>query len=377
MRIWHFGAAGSVRQINGASALAWSLAREQARLGHAVTLFVDGPSGAEEVRIAREAGFDIVHVARGPFAYDQAVLDARFAAARPDVVHMHSVFMVAQAWLAARLARERIAYVITPNGGLSRQVLERGRLKKMLYSALVEQRRFRRAAGAVGVSPGEIREIVTFSKMSGPVTWIPNPISPEELAAADGIPGPDPARPRLVFLGRFDVIHKGIDRLVEMARHLPGCEVDLYGVEDARTAGALRALRQDAPANVRFHGPIHGREKLAALQSATLYVQYARWEGFPVSVAEAMYVRTPCALTATLTCATIFRNRDMGLLLPEEPASAARVVREALADRARLDRWAAAGAGFARENFLPDAVARRYVDFYGQAFAFHGQALAA
>jgi glycosyltransferase involved in cell wall biosynthesis len=207
-----------------------------------------------------------------------------FVEAPPDLLHMHSVFIPSQIKLAVWAIRHSVPYVITPNGGVGPGVLRRGRLKKATYSALLERPRFRRAAAITAVSKPEQREIRDFIGHDRPSVFvIPNAMedTPAEV--------PIITCEDVVFLGRFDTLHKGIDRLADYAADMPDVTFGVYGLPTGRTRDTL----PDFPGNVTLHGPVYGLEKWSVLRSAAVYLQLSRWEGLPLSVFEAMMVGTP------------------------------------------------------------------------------------
>ncbi len=163
MNILHDGASGSPVGINGVNATVWLLAATQSRMGHQVALLLrDRPApGAHEFAKASNIELLLPSNANG-LRVDERLWSA-FGGALPDVVHMHSVFIPGQAMLARQLIRLGIPYVLTPHGGLAREILDRGRIKKSLYVKLVERPRCI-AACALTASFGEEREIRRFLK---------------------------------------------------------------------------------------------------------------------------------------------------------------------------------------------------------------------
>ena len=215
------------------------------------------------------------------------------------------------------------------------------------------------------VTPAEERAVRSFiPQYSKPVRWMPNPVEVEKL---------DPhcwqgaqKQKRVVYLGRFDVLVKGIDILVEIARLLPDMQFDLYGTEDPKTLEWLNRIKQNLPANVSFHDPIFGLDKAEMLSGASLYLQPSRWEGFPVSVAECLYLGVPAAIADTLDLAQLFYQHGLGLVLPLDPPRAATQIRTAVEDEERLRQWSERGRQFALEHFHPAAVANKHIALYEQ-----------
>ena len=72
----------------------------------------------------------------------------------------------------------------------------------------------------------------------------------------------------------------------------------------------------------------------------------------------------PCAVSRYVAGTLPFRERDLGLVLDDDPGAAAGQLSEALQDHARLAHWSAAGAAYAADHFDPSAVAHRSMTGY-------------
>jgi peptidoglycan/xylan/chitin deacetylase (PgdA/CDA1 family) len=117
---------------------------------------------------------------------------------------------------------------------------------------------------------------------------------------------------------------------------------------------------------VTFHDPIFGLDKAQMLSQASIYLQPSRWEGFPVSVAECLYLGVPSAIADTLDLAQLFYQHSLGLVLPLDPPRAAGQIRAAVEDRERLQQFSDRGRQFALEHFHPTAVANKHIALYQQ-----------
>ncbi len=354
MRIWHVGAAGSPHAVDGVNNTVWILAREQRALGHDVHLLMVEPPDDAGRAAADAAG---IHV-RAP---DERDLDD--PTRRPDVVQMYSVFVPWHARLARRLAAAGVPYVIKPAGGLSDGVLRRGRLKKAVYGTFVERPRLSGSSAIVVGTETEADEVRRYvAGYRGIVRWIPNPIDVSELEGARWTG--DVAARRVVWLGRFDVVHKGLDLLVQAARLMPHVRVELYGMEARRAADEMRGLERHLPPNVAIHGPVYGSAKAAALSQASLYVQPSRWEGIARTVCEAMFLGVPCAVSETTGLYRLLGEEGAVAPLPLDPPGMAGRILELLADPVRLRAYGARGRQYAEAALPGPAVARSYVALY-------------
>jgi len=360
MRIWHIGAEASPQKINGVNNVVWQVAGEQAAMKNEVVLVVDTEPDAAAINLAKKSDVKLIQIPANKWRYDPKIMDRYLAAMKPEIIHIHSVFIPKQASLAMNLMKREIPYIVTPHGGLD---FRRSRLKKILYSAILEKYRFREASAITIITPKEEEAVRAFvPNYPKNVRWIPNSVETKYLENTQW-KGNVKAK-RLVYLGRFDVLHKGLDILVEIARLLPEVSFDLYGSSQAKTQGELQRLQQNLPPNVRFHKPVFDSDKAKVLADASLYIQTSRWEGFGISIAEAMYLGLPCAIAETLNFAEIFHNSDLGIVLSPNIPEAAQQIRTFLQQPDRLNYWSERARRFAIEHFNLSKVASCYLNLY-------------
>ncbi len=366
MQIWHVGALSSPQTVDGCNNTIWSIAKEQASLGHHVTLLLDHPPDRIAQAIAADTPrLNLRHLSSHTWYYEPVALSQEFEVQTPEIVHFHSIFIPKQASLGKQLRQAGIPYVITPHARVLSRWFGRSWIKKHFYNWLVEKARFRGAAAITTATLREEAEIRSFIPgYQGKIHPLLNPIDTSTLSQVcwEG----NTQAMRLVYLGRFDVLVKGIDRLVELARLLPEAEIHLYGTEDPKTKSWLRRLQVDLPSNVYFHPPVFGAEKLEVLKKAALYIQMSRQEMFGISIAEAMCIGTPCAIAETLNIAELFDRHDLGLVLPANLEQSAIVLSKALRSEACLKQWSERAKQFAQAHFEASAIASSCLQLYEQ-----------
>jgi glycosyltransferase involved in cell wall biosynthesis len=365
MKIWHVGAMPYPDAVDGVNATIWMIAQEQVSLGHQVSLLLDREPDDTSVSFANNCGINPIAIPANIWGYDSRLLKSLLSTQHPHLVHLHSVFLPRQATLAKRLVSAQIPYVITPHGGLDSQ---HGQAKKAIYNLLIERHRFAKAAAITVVTPKEAETIHKFvPRYRGIVRWVANPFDSQKLEKHHW-QGNIVAK-RVVFLGRFDVLHKGIDLLIEIARKMPTCHFHLYGSEDANTRAWLEKLKRDLPVNLTFHHPVFGTEKIEVLTQASLYIQMSRWEVFGISIAEAMALGLPCAIAGTLNLAEVFQKYDLGAVLPTDPQLAAAALQTILDRPDVLQTWSQKSRAFAYQHFHPKAVAQDYLNLYEEVLS--------
>jgi glycosyltransferase involved in cell wall biosynthesis len=357
MRVLHVGPRPDSGQGNGVDVATWPMLTTQAREVD-VSLLLSDPLRVD-IATASAAGVAIHPIRQTRWRYRSRQLDAVLSWWRPDIVHVHSVFIPAQAALCARLHRQGIPYVVSPHGGLN---LFRGGLKKSVYGRLLERRRLERAGAVLVLTPAEEQQLRTwlggiranFIELPNPAPDLP-PAGPWEL----------PAETVLVYLGRYDVHKKGLDRLVEIARLMPEAQIRCYGaVSKSEERDFQQLLSTGLPGNITFNNAVYGADKVAALQAATMYIHPARNEGFGMSIVEAMKLGVPAAVAASCDISSTLGRLDAALILPTDPTEAADALRSAAGQPSLLKGWADTGQRWVLDQLTPERVARRSLDLY-------------
>ena len=367
MKIWHIGALPSPQSVDGVNSTIWLTAKEQSLMGHQVSLIFDTLPDETALNLARQIGIESIHIPANKWHYRANILAPLLQSTPPDLVHMHSVFVPRLASLAKDLIRRQIPYAITPHA-MHSGMLHRGRLKKLIYGWSIEKPRFYAAAAISVVTPAEEIAVRAFvPDYQGIIRWVPNPIDMDSFSYNTW--NGDIDANKIVYLGRFDVLHKGIDLLIEIAKNMPNCHFHLYGSEDAKTKAWLEKLKCDLPINLTFHHPVFGTEKIEVLTQASLYIQMSRWEVFGISIAEAMALGLPCAIAGTLNLAEVFQEYDLGAVLPADPQLAAAALQTILDRPDLLQAWSQQSRAFAHQHFHPKAVAQGYLNLYEEVLS--------
>ena len=226
LRVLHVGLWPDTGQGGGVDVASWPLLAAQVAQGVDVTMLVLGTVEQASQAEAARVGVSLATARSQRLETLSSEGRAKISRIRPDVVHFHSVFIPAHMQLARALRRVGIPYFLTPHAGLN---LWRGRLKKAIYGSLAEKPYFRRAATIFVLTK---REQQVVERWLGPrgrspqYEVLPNSMPLLSPGTDLWVPG---AHQTLVYLGRFDVIKKGLDRLVEIARLLPDVKVNAYG----------------------------------------------------------------------------------------------------------------------------------------------------
>ncbi len=212
-----------------------------------------------------------------------------------DLLVLHSGWVVHNV-VAARAARAAgVPYLLEPRGAYDRQILSRNRLRKKVWWALLERRV---AAGAAGIHLffDSEREHLRDLGYRGGVVVAPNGVEPRDDVHWEG-------GDHLVWLGRFDPEHKGLDLLVRavgLIPHLDRPTLRLYGPDWRGQKAAVWGLIDGLGLKdwVQICPPVYGAAKWDVLRRARGFVYPSRWEGFGIALAEAINIGAPALVTA-------------------------------------------------------------------------------
>lgn len=171
----------------------------------------------------------------------------------------------------------------------------------------------------------------------------------------------------LLYFGRLDVVHKGLDVLLEafarLRRERPGLRLRMAGRgKDAERVREITASLGVADA-VEMLGAVSDDERRRLLATARVQLMPSRFEGFGMAAAEAMAAGVPLVAAAAGSLPEVVDPPRGGVLVPpDDPAALAAAVAALLGDPVARARLSASARESAR-RFRWDAVAERHLDF--------------
>lgn len=267
--------------------------------------------GLDSWRGVRHAGMGRFEI---PIALDDAIGEV-------DVLVLHSAW-VSYNIAAARAARRHgIPYVLAPRGGYEPRIRRRRPLAKSIWWHLFEKELVEGAAAIHVFFESQSPQIHSLG-YDGPLIVAPNGVAvPEQLAWDGGSSG------SLVYVGRFDMEHKGLGVLLEGLRLLPAGErprLILAGPDwmGGKRATMARVEQLDLGRWVEIRPAIYGREKFELMASARGFLYPSLFEAFGNSAAEAASLGVP-VLTGTYPLGRYLAERDAGIAVAGDPEAIA------------------------------------------------------
>ena len=274
-----------------------------------------------------------------------------------DVLVLHSGWVLYNT-IAARAARSvGVPYVVEPRGAYDPHITRRRSLAKRLWWKLFERRLLERSLAVHVFFDSEIDHLRSLG-YRGPVVIAPNGVEAVDHVSWQG--GAD-----IVWLGRFDPEHKGLDLLLDALALIDPDErprLRLHGPDwrgqKAKFVESVQA--KDLGRWVIVAEPVYAEAKWEALSNARGFVYPSKWEGFGISLAEAVSIGCP-ALVTPYPFGKFLAQRDAAFLAPSEAHGLARGLVE-LATSERAAEVGSNGARVVREELSWLDVAGRWLE---------------
>lgn len=338
------GITNSVRRISAASS----------RAGASVTVAVD----EAELPVETFDGFRwaaVPHRGSAPFR-------------RPvnfgDVLRGSDVLVLHSAWTTHNLRAGEVArrlgvpYVLEPRGAYDPRILDRRPALKRLWWWAGERRLVQGAAAVHAFFPSQQEHLARIG-YRGPVIVAPNGVAPPAGVQWDGGSGG-----YVLWFGRFDPEHKGLDLLLRGLALLPEEDRPTLRLRGPDWAGGKERVRRlvrelGLAARVEVGDPVYGDEKWRLLASAAAFTYPSQWEGFGNSAAEAVAVGVPTLVTP-YPLGRWLEQHGAAVAAEATPEGLAQGLRTIVSPEARA--LGRRGREVVREHLSWDAVARAWLD---------------
>ena len=267
---------------------------------------------------------------------------------KPDIIHLHS----SKAGALGRFAfnGRKIPVFYTPHG-YSFLMQDQSTVKRMAYK-VIEFICGRRSCVTISCSEGEHRASIKVAKKA---TYVNNGIDIKELQGLLDSVNEDESRPFTVFtLGRI-CPQKNPAMFNQIAMALPSTRFLWIG--DGELRNELTAE------NIKITGWVSREEALKAAMNADVFVLTSLWEGLPMSLLEAMYMKKLCVVSNVIGNRDVIHNGQNGFVCNciEEYMRGIEIAREGtdgvMIDRAYAD---------VLDQYNTEAMTQRYAELYTQ-----------
>lgn len=283
---------------------------------------------------------------------------------RPDLVIFHECYCPRYLLIARNLRTNKIPYLIIPHGELGAEAQQKKHLKKALANFLLFNDFVSHAAAIQCLSQKEL-DSTAFGTRKFVAT---NGVSIPEKKKTDF----SQSGAKIVFIGRLDAYHKGLDLLIKAASLSKPyllenkCRIEIYGPDYAgRYENVERLIRENDVEDVVFlHHEILGEEKIQKLLGSDLFIQTSRFEGMPLGILEAMSYGLPCLVTEGTALGGEIAAAHAGWVAKTDAEDIAGRLVEAVRDRSHWQELGENGRITVNKYFSWDKIASDTIKMY-------------
>ena len=295
-----------------------------------------------------------------------------------DVVHLHSMWGMANPQVVKVCNRLGKPYVLSVHGMLDDWCMTQRRPKKVLFLKTWARNLLRDAGVIHCTAQAELDQASKwFDPSKGMVAPLPFDLDeyadlPDESLAYETFPRLDRERPKAIFLSRINY-KKGVDRLIEASAllHESGFDHQLIiagtGEDDYVASMHELAEKRGIKESTYFAGFASGEPKVALLRAADLFVLPTSQENFGFVYFESLGAGTPVLTTKCTDTWPELESSGAGIIVDNTPRAFADAMREHLSDTPRLREMGQQGRDWTFSTFRPEAVSDSIRAMYTRA----------
>ena len=319
-----------------------------------------------------EAGF----LARFWNAYSKRLAQAlwdRMESGAFDLIHAHEPWHY-PGFVAFRAARtHNVPYVLSPHGALEAWCLRHKALKKSVYMKMI-QGHILQSADAIHALTNEEMKRISELGYKTPVFVDPNGIDPAPFECLPDASEFLTAHPELsgkrviLYMGRLHP-KKGLNVLARSYASLFHTFKDVAllvaGWDEVGTRKRMEATLKASSAldGTVFTGTLTGKDKLAALACADLFVLSSYAEGFSMAILETLAAGLPVVISKPCNFPEV-SEYGAGFVVEPNDASVTEAIRTLLSDDTLRARMGRNGRKLVRERYSWQSVAASMAGFY-------------
>lgn len=289
----------------------------------------------------------------------------------PDLVVFHGVFYKSIIIFSKFLLQQNIPYIIEMHGALSQQNMKKNFWKKWFTRKLILNKVIRKASSIIYLNNQEYCNSTATDYNNRSI------IIPNGCDGIDEISNPMNDTPEIVFIGRIDIHHKGLDYLIQALKLTTSnsfsvtAHFSLYGTGNQREIDWLNKNLKDISDIVDYKGPVYGEDKYNILRNADLMILTSRYEGFPMGILEALSHGVPVIVTPYTNVADIIETATAGWVTPLSPEDIANTINIAVTNYKKDPAYYRSNALFLSHRFNWNTIAAKSLSAYRNCIEFN------
>lgn len=219
---------------------------------------------------------------------------------KPDLIHLHS----SKAGVIGRMAfgRSDIPTFYTPHG-YSFLMKNQNLLKRFIYKSIEKFCSMISKTTTISCSIGEYKE---SQKLCRRVKYVNNGIDIEKLESMlSGLKKNENKKITAVTLGRI-CFQKNPELFNKVALAMP--DVDFIWIGDGEMKNVLNSP------NIKITGWLEREKALEYAYNGDIFILTSLWEGLPISLLEAMYMKKTCIVSEVIGNRDVIKNGENGFI---------------------------------------------------------------
>ncbi|AFY72512.1 glycosyltransferase [Synechococcus sp. PCC 7502] len=290
-----------------------------------------------------------------------------------DILDNHYLFSYLPSCAAIIAQWQRVPYTTRTMGQLAPWALAQSKLRKQIYTYLIERRNLDQAAAIHCTSIGEKEDVINFGlkppKIVLPLGVIPPQIIPNAQQELRNKYGLSPNIPIILFLSRLHYKKRPdllIESLTELSKHHQDFYLLMAGSGEEKYVQSLLNLVTSLHLEdkVVFVGFVSGYAKDLLLQGADLFVLPTYSENFGIALAEAMVSGLPIITTSGAQIADEITFAEAGLIIDGDINSLAQAIADLLNNPQLRLKMGENGRKYALEKYSWTTIAKQLARAY-------------
>ncbi len=267
---------------------------------------------------------------------------------KPDIIHLHST----KSGVLGRVAfsGKKYAMFYTPHG-YSFLMDDCSQAKKYMYKSIEKLCGFSRCM-TISCSAGENQESLKLARMSA---YINNGINIDYLQPLLGQAEEKKKKELVVFtLGRI-CYQKNPELFNQIAEQLP--DINFLWIGDGELRDVLTSK------NIKVTGWVNREEALKYSENADIFLLTSLWEGLPISLLEAMYMKKICIVTNVIGNRDVIKTGENGFVC-DKLEDFVEVIKRVQAQRTEFDPVVKEAYSQILDEYNTKVMAKKYSDRY-------------
>ena len=288
---------------------------------------------------------------------------------RPDIVVFHECYRKEYIYIYPQLLKRNIPYVIIPHGELTIDAQKKKYLKKRLANFLLFNRFIKNAKALQALSNNEFENIKFNVRKIIATNGVTIPCKKKEIF--------NKTRLCIVYIGRLDAYHKGLDLMLESIGSLSAFLRDkkvnfsIYGPDYKGRLAYLEELinKFNISDLVQLYPGISGVEKEEVLLSTDIFIQTSRFEGMPLGILEALSYGIPCLVTKGTTLGELIEMYNCGWVAETNSEDISNMIKCAISESENYSKLGRRGIDLVQDMFSWEHIAQAHVAKYFEIIA--------